>query len=172
MRSSDQHPSRLTGKPPLLSVYKVATAPDGNITLLSVGGGQSGPPAGQCLSSLTGGIGSKIEFQPCASAKNRENLWHLSADGLLHNRAIQVTQGPSTKETIYPARSALHVVSSVGLTAAKSSGQSDADHLELSDLPPSSSPVPPPVLHSCWPVFLSGNTDSSAISSAERTPVD
>ncbi len=74
------------------SMFKVVPAADGNITLLSAGGGQSGSPAGLCLSSLTGGIGSKIEFEDCANAKNRENLWHLSTDGLLHNRAVQASQ--------------------------------------------------------------------------------
>lgn len=74
------------------NMYSVGQQPDGNVTLLSAGGGLSGWPEGLCLTSLTGGIGSEVEFAPCAASKNRENLWHLDeVSGLLHNRAIQVT---------------------------------------------------------------------------------
>ena len=73
------------------SMFKVVPAADGNVTLLSAGGGPSGWPAGRCLSSLTGGIGSKIEFQPCAH-ESLSQRWHLAADGLLHNRAVQASQ--------------------------------------------------------------------------------
>ena len=52
------------------NMYSVDYQLDGNFTLLSVGGGTSGWPKGLCLTSRTGGIGSKIEFATCADFKN------------------------------------------------------------------------------------------------------
>jgi len=72
------------------SDYTKTTLADGNVTLTASGNG--GWDAHHCLTSLSGGIASKVEMQPC-DATDLGQKWSLdTATGLLLNRAVQASQ--------------------------------------------------------------------------------